>query len=119
MTRPDIYYIVSSLARRNAKASQRHMEAAIRVLQYLFHTKTLGHTISAGTGVTIWADASHGGEGGKGQTGIISCIGDTAIGWSSRRQNIVALSSTEAEYVALTAAAQGGGLDKGPIKRAW
>jgi hypothetical protein len=52
-------------------------------------------------------DASYGvGENGRRQTGTVTCIGDIAIGWSSRKQEVVALSSTEAEYIAMTVAAQ-------------
>jgi hypothetical protein len=36
----------------------------------------------------------------------VTCIGDTAVGWCSRKQDIVALSVTEAEYIAITSGAQ-------------
>ena len=34
--------------------------------------------------------------------GSVTCIGDMAVGWTSQRQPVVALSSTEAEYVAIS-----------------
>lgn len=106
MTRPDILFLVSALARRNTKAAIRHWEAAQRVLRYLYQTKRLGHTLRAGSDVTVWVDASYGGENGRSQSGSVTCVGNTAISWSSRKQDVVALSATEAEYIAITSGAQ-------------
>lgn len=106
MTRPDIMHVVSVLARRNAKAARRHWEAALRLLRYLHQTKAWGHTLRGGDGICVWVDASYGGENGRSQTGTVTCFGETAIGWSSRKQDVVSLSVTEAEYIALTAGAQ-------------
>jgi hypothetical protein len=106
-TRPDIAYAVSYLARRNEKATARHWEGAIRVVRYLFGTASKGHRLVAGTGVTVWVDASYGGdEEGRCQMGYVTCIGNTAVGWVSQRQPVVALSTTEAEYIAISAGAQ-------------
>jgi hypothetical protein len=109
-TRPDILYAVSYLARRNSQATSRHWEAALRIVRFLFSTAYNGLKLSATTpssGLTIWVDASYGGdEEGRCQMGILTCIGDTAVGWASQRQKVVALSSTEAEYIALSAGAQ-------------
>jgi hypothetical protein len=109
MTRPDILFVVTTLAKRNSSASERHWNAAIRVLRYLFHTSDICHQITASEiKPVIWVDASYGGdqEAGRSHTGTVTCIGENAIGWSSRRQDIVAISTTEAEYIALTCGAQ-------------
>jgi hypothetical protein len=105
-TRPDILYATSYLARRNTDATSRHWEGALRVLRYLFKTSEHGHHVGSGKGITIWVDASYGGEDGRCQMGTVTCIGNTAIGWTSQRQPVVALSSTEAEYIAISAGAQ-------------
>jgi hypothetical protein len=91
MTRPDIMFIISKLAQRNVNLAKRHWEATIRVLQYLYGTKDYSHTIRAGSSqrVTIYVDTSYDlGENGRSQTGTVT------------------LSSTEAEYIAMTVAAQ-------------
>jgi hypothetical protein len=52
-------------------------------------------------------DASYGvGENGRSQTGTVKYIGDIAIRWSSRKQEVVALSSTDAEYITMMVVAQ-------------
>jgi hypothetical protein len=57
---------------------------------------------------TTYTDADHAGnpDNGRSTSGYIVKMGNGAISWSSRLQGIVALSTTEAEYVAATSAAQ-------------
>ena len=45
-------------------------------------------------------DASYGGEGARSQTRALMTLGNQPVGWYSRRRDIVALSVTEAEYIA-------------------
>ena len=55
-----------------------------------------------------YADADWAGDvtSRKSTTGYVFQLGNATISWKSKRQTVVALSSTEAEYVALCAAAQ-------------
>ena len=57
---------------------------------------------------TTYTDADHGGNPDNGRSigGYIVKMGTGAISWSSRLQSIVALSTTEAEFVASTSAGQ-------------
>jgi len=50
----------------------------------------------------IFSDASYGdkGETSRSQTGVLTTLGEQPIGWYSRRQDVVALSITEAKYIA-------------------
>jgi len=48
----------------------------------------------------VYADASYGGEGSLSWTGLIITLGNQLIGWYNRRQDVVSLSITEAEYIA-------------------
>ena len=63
-----------------------------------------------GEDVPLWgySDASFGNdpETKKGRSGFVMMSGGAAISWGSKLQEVVALSSTEAEYMALTHAAQ-------------
>ena len=51
---------------------------------------------------STYSDADHGGDklGGKSTTGYVIKIRTGAVSWSSKLQSIIALSTTEAEYVA-------------------
>ena len=102
-TRPDISTVVNFLGRRVEDPSQRNMEAAKRVLQYLWSTKSERHIFrktSTKIEPEIWVDASYGGENSRSQTGVLVTIMGQPINWYSRRQDVVALSITEAEYIA-------------------
>jgi hypothetical protein len=57
---------------------------------------------------TTFSDADHAGnpDNGRSTSGYIVKMGSGAISWSSRLQTIVALSTTEAEYIAATSAGQ-------------
>ena len=51
---------------------------------------------------TTYTDADHGGDTdtGKSTSGYLVCIGTGAVSWSAKLQSVVALSTTEAEFVA-------------------
>jgi hypothetical protein len=102
-TRPDILYSTTYLGRRNSSATSRHWDGAIRISRCLFGAAQKGHKLSSGKGVIIWVDAR---EVGRCQMGTVTCVGNTAAGWTSQRQPAVALSTTEAEYIAISAGAQ-------------
>jgi hypothetical protein len=96
-TRPDISITVSLLGRMVEDPSQRNLEAARRVLQYLWSTKSVKHILaktSAKVDAEIWVDASYGGEGSRSQTGALVTVAEQPINWYSRRQDVVALSVT-------------------------
>jgi hypothetical protein len=56
--------------------------------------------------VEVVCDASFAPFGQNSQSGTVLCIDRSPVGWSSAKQQIVALSSAEAEYVAISNAAQ-------------
>ncbi|GJV25263.1 hypothetical protein Tco_1377958, partial [Tanacetum coccineum] len=54
--------------------------------------------------LTAFADADHAGcqDTRRSTSGSIQLLGDRLVSWSSKRQKSVAISSTEAEYIALS-----------------
>ena len=102
MTRPEISIHVNLLGRRATDASPVNWTTALGVLGYLHLTRQEGIILRKAKGLhlRIYVDISYGGEGARSQTGVLLTLGKQAIGWYSRRQDVVSLSITEAEYIA-------------------
>jgi hypothetical protein len=113
-TRPDIAYAVNRLAAYTANPSLQHIGVLKRVLRYLKGTKSLGITYSKFPRDYENANSSHGfadaayanADGCKSTSGYVFIAAGGAITWRSKKQTTVALSSTEAEYVALSEASR-------------
>ena len=108
--RPDIAYIVSVLAHYCVKPNTKHLNAAKRVFQYLKGTQDLSLTYSqAGNEELIgYSDSDYAGDHDtrRSTSGNVFLLGDGAVTWCSKRQTSVALSTVEAEYMALSQATQ-------------
>ena len=107
-THPDITYAVSALSRFLDNPGSIHWEAAKRVFRYLSGTKDLTLTYEEEQhdllGYTDADGASH--EHHHAISGYSFLIDGGAVSWQSRKQEIVTLSTAEAEYVATTHAAK-------------
>ena len=108
-TRPDITAAVNFLTRFMSKPTEHTWQLAKRVLRYVKGTIDYS-LIYHGSGdpiPTCWQDASFAdGPGRRSRTGFVILMCDAAVAWGSRLQVTVCLSTVEAEYVALCAAAQ-------------
>ena len=109
-TRPDITYAVNSIARYCANPTIQHWKAVKRILRYLKGTQDLGNLYRKGgdVGFVGYSDADWGGdtEGRRSTSGYLFFLGNGVVSWSSKRQSCVALSTAEAEYIALASATQ-------------
>ena len=108
-TRPDIAYAVNTLARFSTNPNLTTCKAALNILRYLKGTIDQGLQYS-GKSVTLtgfadsdWARCN---LTRRSTTAFCFFIGNCLISWQSRLQTTVALSSTEAEYMALSTACQ-------------
>ena len=108
-TRPDISFAISKLAQFLVNPAQIHLDAALRVLRYLKGTRrwtfNLGGDIADIAGYT---DSDWGGDRDdrKSIGAYIFRMGNGAISWKTKKQNSVALSSVEAEYMGMCQAAK-------------
>jgi hypothetical protein len=106
-TRPDIAHAVGVVSRYMSNPGKQHWEAVKWILRYL--KGTLGTSLcftGADMKLTGYVDSDLAGDVDtrKSTTGYVYTLGGTAVSWVSRLQKIVALSTTEAEYVAVTEA---------------
>lgn len=105
-TRPDLAFATGYLGRFSAAPTQEHWVMMKRLLRYINGRQQNSITYKKGKGkvsLVGFADADWGGaEDRKSTTGYIFTLNGAPISWSSKKQQTVALSSTEAEYVALT-----------------
>ena len=116
MSRPDITYAVQQCARFSHDPKRSHEDAIKRICRYLHGTKDMGMILrpdrSKGLECyvdTDWAgnwhenffdDPSH----ANSRTGYIITYAGCPIVWASKMQSLIALSTTEAEYIALSTA---------------
>ena len=105
-TRPDILHSVNKLSQFNMNPHLEHMAAAKQILRYLKHTIhfTLNYNRPndplLGYSDADWATNYD----RKSYTGYVFELCGGAITWATKKQTTIALSSTEAEYMALAAA---------------
>jgi len=113
-TRPNISFAVSYLSRYLINPGKWHWDQALCVLNYLRGTRSLVITYSRNSkgGLTLWgfSDSDWAGErdGSRSTSGYVWMLSGGPVSWKSRLQPVVVLSSTEAEYITVTAAAQEG-----------
>jgi len=103
-TRPDIAFAVSQVSQFNASPTSTHEVIARRILRYLKGSMDLGIEYSGKEGLVlkVFVDADWGAsENRRSIGGYIVIFAGGAISWSCKKQGSVALSSTEAEYMAL------------------
>ena len=109
-TRPDLSFAIQYLSRYQANPGRTHWDAALHVLRYLKGTVDLKITYSASTPLTPvgYADADLGGclDTGRSTSGYVFVACGGPICWSSKRQQRISTSTTEAEYKALCHAGQ-------------
>ncbi|GJR56412.1 hypothetical protein Tco_1406933 [Tanacetum coccineum] len=85
-SRPDLVYAVCMCARYQARSTKKnlHADSAIALIAF--------------------ADADHAGcqDTRRSTSGSMQLLGDKLVSWSSKRQKSAAISSTKAEYIALS-----------------
>ena len=107
-TRPDIAFATSTVAQFSENPGWIHWEAVKRIFRYLLGTKNL-ELVYGGEkrGLVGYVDADGASqEHRRAISGYVFLIDGGAVSWSSKKQELVTLSTTEAEYVAATHAAK-------------
>ena len=110
-TRPDLCYIVTKLSQYMARPTVNHLSMAKHVLRYLKGTISNCLTFKKSDSFNLfgfcdadWANCSD----RRSITGYVFSLSNSGppVAWKSRKQQTVALSTCEAEYMALASAVQ-------------
>jgi hypothetical protein len=107
-TRPDIAFVISTLSQFLENLGELHWDAVKRILRYLLGTRHLELTYGSEQHDLIgYTDADGASQLHRHAIlGYAFLIDGGVILWRSHKQEIVTLSTTEAEYVAATHAAK-------------
>ncbi|GJU19977.1 retrovirus-related pol polyprotein from transposon TNT 1-94 [Tanacetum coccineum] len=105
-SRRDLTFVVCMCARYQAKLTEKHLHAVKRIFKYLRGTVNQGlwYPKDSSIALTAYADADHAGcqDNRRSTSGCMQLLGDRLVSWSSKRQKSPAISSTEAEYIAMS-----------------
>ncbi|KAL5577780.1 hypothetical protein UlMin_019479 [Ulmus minor] len=107
-TRPDLAYSASLVSRFMSNPGREHWEAMKWVLRYIKGASDVGLLYKQCEGDSAklmgYVDADHAGDLDKRRslTGYIFTLFGCTVSWKAQLQSVVALSTTEAEYIAVT-----------------
>lgn len=105
-TRPDIAYVTSCLSRFMSCPKEEHWSVLKGVIKYLSCTTHIGLVFGKDRGVVAYSDSDFAGDiqTRRSTTGYVVCVHGGPVAWKSRLQPTVAVSTCEAEYMAVGAA---------------
>ncbi|GKB07214.1 hypothetical protein Tco_0835498 [Tanacetum coccineum] len=105
-SRPDLTFDVCMCVRYQAKSTKKYLHAVKRIFKYLRGTVNRGlwYPKDSSIALTAYADVDHAGcqDTRRSTSGCMQLLGDRLVSWSSKRQKSAAISSMEAEYIALS-----------------
>jgi hypothetical protein len=107
-TRPDISFAVQTVSQFSLNPGPAHLTAVMRIFRYLRGTINLGIKFNSDrhSVIELFSDADWGNspDDRRSVTGYLSTLAGGVVTWSSKKQPTTALSSMEAEYMALASA---------------
>ena len=108
-TRPDLCHGVSIVSRYMSNPGLEHWQAVKWIVKYLKGSSTVGLVYGANTktvDIEGFVDSDYAGDldSRRSQTGYVFQLRGCTISWKANLQSTVALSTTEAEYMACTEA---------------
>ncbi|XP_038896314.1 secreted RxLR effector protein 161-like [Benincasa hispida] len=111
-TRSNLAHTVSVVSRFMGQIGKEHWQVVKRIFRYLRGTSDVSFVFGNCTEclVTGYSDSDYAGDvdSRRSMTGYVFTLGGSVINWKATLQPTVTLSTTEAEYMALTEAANEG-----------
>lgn len=109
-TRPDVAYALSMTSRFQSNPGEGHWTAVKNILKYLKRTKESFLVYGGAEELVVrgYTDASFqtDRDDSISQSGFVFCLNGGAVSWKSSKQETVADSTMESEYIAANAAAK-------------
>ena len=110
MTRPDITFAIANVAKYCSELMKEHWTAVKVIMRYLKGTHNFGllYKKSNSNSFIGFSDSDWAGnlDDRRSTSGYIFQVAGIAVSWISWKQSCVALSTAEAEYIALSQAAK-------------
>ncbi|WJZ98924.1 hypothetical protein VitviT2T_017413 [Vitis vinifera] len=106
-TRPNLVYALSVVSQYMHNPEEQHMNAVMRILRYLKNALGKGILFAKNVdhqSIELYTDADWTGavEDKRSTSGYFTFVGGNLVTWKSKKQNVVAHSSTEAEFRGMT-----------------
>nr|GEW49478.1 uncharacterized mitochondrial protein AtMg00810-like [Tanacetum cinerariifolium] len=101
-SRPDLTFAVCMCARYQAKPIEKHLHAVKRIFKYLSGTVNRGLRYLKDSSIALTTYHAGFQDTTQSTSGSMQLLGDKLVSWSSKRQKSAAISSMEAEYIALS-----------------
>ncbi|GJS66807.1 hypothetical protein Tco_0681371, partial [Tanacetum coccineum] len=105
-SRPDLVFAVCMCARYQSKPTKKHLEAVKWIFRCIQGTVNMGLWYPKDTAIALiaYADANHAGcqDTRRSTSGSAQLLGDKLVSWSSKKQTSTSISSTKAEYIAMS-----------------
>nr|GEY78041.1 hypothetical protein [Tanacetum cinerariifolium] len=106
-SRPDISYATFVCARDQARPTVQHLKEVKWIFRYIrqSYNKGLWYSKDSGFELIAYSDTDHAGckDDCKSTSGGLQFLDGMLMSWSSKKQDCTAMSTTEAEYVSLSA----------------
>ncbi|RVW45822.1 Retrovirus-related Pol polyprotein from transposon RE1 [Vitis vinifera] len=106
-TRPDLAYALSVVSQYMHNPREQHMNAFMRILRYLKNAPGKGILFAKNVdhqSIEVYTDADWAGavDDRRSTSGYFTFVGGNLVTWKSKKQNVVARSSAEAEFRGMT-----------------
>ncbi|XP_055840140.1 uncharacterized protein LOC129907788 isoform X2 [Episyrphus balteatus] len=103
ISRPDLTHVVSKMSQFCSHPHHEHFIAAKHILRYLRSDSKVCLNYNGNNDLFCYTDADWGSDATdrKSYSGYVVYFGGGPVAWESKKQHVIALSTMEAEYIAM------------------
>lgn len=103
ISRPDLAHVVSKMSQFSAHPHIEHFTAAKHILRYIRSSSKVSLIFNGNKDFFCYTDADWGSDTSdrRSYSGHVVFFGGGPVAWESKKQHVIALSTMEAEYIAM------------------